>query len=159
MTANTEERVVVTTFVEVKPSDAFEIFTSQIDAWWKRAPRYRRMPGQIGMLSFEGTPPERVLVEKDRASTTVIGRVLAWEIGKRLSFEWTGQDLSPTDRTEVEVRFEAHRNGTRVTIEHRGIGALPPSHPARHGLSGEAFEAMFGYFWADLLASFRLRCG
>ena len=158
MTAHIEERVVVTTFVDVKPSDAFEIFTSQIDVWWKRAPRYRRMPGQSGTLSFEGTPPER-LVERDRASTVVIGRVLAWEVGKRLSFEWSGQDFSDADRTEVEVRFEAHRSGTRVTLEHRGIGALPANHPARHGFSGEAFEAMFGYFWADLLASYRLRCG
>jgi len=158
MTAKAEERVVVTTFVDVKPSDAFEIFTSQIDAWWKRSPRFRRMPGHGGTISFEGTPPERRLVEKDRASTTVIGHVLAWEIGKRLSFEWRGQDFSAADRTEVEVRFEAHRSGTRVTLEHRGIGALPANHPARHGFSGEAFEAMFGYFWADILASYRVLC-
>jgi len=151
------ERVVVTTFVEVKPSDAFELFTRDIDLWWKQTPRYRRMPGQSGKLSFEGAPPER-LVEKDSATTTVLGRVLAWEAGKRLAFEWRGGDFTEADGTEVDVRFEAHRNGTRVTLEHRGLGTLPVSHRARRGFTGEAFEAMFGYFWADLLTSYRLRC-
>ena len=117
------------------------------------------MAGQTGgTLAFEGDPPER-LVETDRSSTTVIGRVLAWEAGQRLALEWHGGDFSAEDRSEVEVRFEAHRSGTRVTLEHKGLGLLPASHKARHGFSGEAFEAMLGYFWADLLTSYRMRCG
>ena len=153
-----KERVVVSTFVQLTPNDAFEIFTRDIDLWWKRSPRYRRMPGQTGKLSFEGAPPKR-LVETDRATTHVIGRVLAWEIGKRLAFEWSGGEISQRDQTAVEVRFEAHREGTRVTLEHRGLGTLPTKHPARRGFTGEAFEAMFGYFWADLVTGFRVHCG
>lgn len=153
-----QERVVITTFVEVKPSAAFEVFTRDIDLWWKRSPRYRRMPGQAGKLSFEGTPPER-LVESDGSGITVLGRVLTWEASKRIAFEWHGGDLSAADGTQVEVRFEAHRAGTRVTLEHRGLGALPADHPARRGFTGEAFEAMFGYFWADLITGFRMHCG
>lgn len=150
-----EERVVVTTFVEVSPHDAFEVFTREIDLWWKRTPRYRRMPGQKGTLAFEGEPPARLV--ENGASTVVLGRVLAWEAGKRVAFEWQGGELTAADRTEVEVRFEAHRTGTRVTLEHRGLSSLPAKHPARHGFSGEAFEAMFGYFWADALTGYRLR--
>jgi uncharacterized protein YndB with AHSA1/START domain len=156
--ANAQERVVVTTFVAVKPSAAFEIFTRDIDLWWRQSPRYRRMPGQTGKLSFEGTPPER-LVERGGSTVTVLGRVLAWEAGKRLLVEWRGGALMDATHSEVEVRFEPLREGTRVTLEHKGIGMLPAGHPARHGLSGEAFEAMFGYFWADALVSYRLRCG
>ena len=147
------ERVVVTTFVEVSPHDAFEVFTREIDLWWRQTPRYRRLPGQRGTLCFEGEPPAQ-LVEKG-ASTVVLGRVLAWESGKRVAFEWRGGELSAEDQTQVEVRFEAHRSGTRVTLEHRGLSSLPPQHPARHGFSGEAFEAMFGYFWADALTGYR----
>lgn len=149
-----EERVVVSTFVEVSPGDAFELFTREIDLWWKRSPRYRRMPGQAGTLSFDGEPPLQ-LIEKDGADTVVLGKVLAWEAGKRVAFAWHGGELTEADQTQVEVRFEAHRGGTRVTLEHRGLGSLPSQHAARHGFSGEAFEAMFGYFWADLLTAYR----
>jgi uncharacterized protein YndB with AHSA1/START domain len=154
MNALEPERVVVTTVVELDPERAFEIFTSQIDRWWRRTPRYRGMPGQTGRLSFEGTPPER-LIEQDGEEVTVIGRVLAWEPGRRVAFEWSNAEVPPSDRTEVEIRFEPHTKGTRLTLEHRGLGDLPPSHPARRGFTGEAFQAMFGYFWADLLASYR----
>jgi uncharacterized protein YndB with AHSA1/START domain len=151
---NREERVVVTTFVERTPADAFEIFTREIDRWWKRTPRYRRMPGANGRLGFEGTPPAR-LVETDGANATVLARVLAWEPGKRLVLAWQGGDFDASDGTEVGVSFEAHRGGTRVTLEHHGLGTLPASHRVRHGFSGEAFEAMVGYFWAELLTGFR----
>ena len=157
-TERTEERVVVSTFVAVKPDAAFEIFTRDIDLWWRRTPRYRRMLEQAGTLAFEGTPPER-LVEQGGASVTVLGRVLAWEAGKRLVFEWQAGELADALHSEVEVRFEPLRGGTRVTLEHRGLDQLPVNHPARRGLTGEAFGAMFGYFWADALASYRLRCG
>lgn len=157
MSNASEERVVVSTFVAVEPEAAFEVFTRDIDLWWRQSPRYRRMPGQTGKLSFEGAPPER-LIESDSKTTTEIGRVLAWEAGKRVAFEWHGGDFGPSDRTQIEVLFEAHRGGTRVTLEHKGLGALPAHHRARHGFSGEAFEAMLGYFWADLLTGYRSRC-
>lgn len=155
MTGDAKEQVVVSTFVELPPSEAFAIFTRDIDLWWKRSPRYRQMPGQAGSLRFEGEPPER-LVEHSAKRRAVIGRVLSWEPGARVSFEWSTSELAEHDRTSVEVRFQAHRHGTRVTLEHHGLAALPAKHPARRGLSGGAFAAMFGYFWADLLASFRM---
>lgn len=150
------ERVVVTTVVALSPEAAFQVFTRDIDRWWRRTPRYRRLPGQSGALSFDGDPPAR-LVERHGDTTTVIGRVLAWEVGRRVRFEWSGAQIAESDRTEVEVRFESHGASTRVTLEHHGLATLPKTHPARGGFEGEAFEAMFGYFWADLLAAYRLR--
>jgi hypothetical protein len=156
MSIENKERVVVTTFVNLPPKTAFEIFTREIDSWWRKTPRYRRVQGSVGSLAFDGTPPER-LVERGTAGETVLGRVLGWETGKRLAFEWYGGDFSKEDRSEVEVRFDQHRDGTRVTLEHKNLAALPLAHRARHGFSGEAFEAMLGYFWADLLTSYRTR--
>lgn len=151
---NRQERVVVTAFVERTPGDAFETFTRDIDRWWKRAPRYRRMPGANGKLAFEGSPPQR-LVETDGANVTVLARVLEWSPGKRLLLAWQGGEFDASDGTEVDLSFEVQRGGTRITLEHRGLGTLPASHRARHGFSGEAFEAMVGYFWAELLTSYR----
>jgi uncharacterized protein YndB with AHSA1/START domain len=148
------ERVVVTVVVERTPGDAFESFTREIDRWWKRTPRYRRMPGANGKLAFEGSPPAS-LVETDGAAATVLARVLAWEPGKRLVLAWQGGDFDASDGTEVDVSFEWDRRGTRITLEHRGLGTLPASHRVRRGFAGEAFEAMVGYFWAELLTSYR----
>jgi uncharacterized protein YndB with AHSA1/START domain len=156
MSVDGEERVVVSTFVNLPPKSAFEIFTREIDSWWRKSPRYRRVQGEIGSISFDGAPPER-LVERGPSGETVLGRVLGWEAGKRLAFEWYGGDFSKEDRSEVEVRFVAHRAGTQVTLEHKNLSALPLTHRARHGFSGEAFEAMLGYFWADLLTGYRAR--
>ena len=39
-----EPSVVVTTLVEVDPVTAFEIFTEDVEAWWKQGPRYRVQP-------------------------------------------------------------------------------------------------------------------
>lgn len=148
------ERVVVTAVVERSPRDAFELFTRDIDRWWKRTPRFRRRPGDDGRLAFEGSPPDR-LVEGDGADSVVLARVLTWEPGKRLVLAWQGGDFDAGDGTEVHVSFEAHVRGARITLEHRGLGSLPANHRARHGFSGEAFEAMIGYYWAELLTGFR----
>ena len=35
------ESAVVTTVVPADPAAAFEVFTAQVDAWWKRGPHFR----------------------------------------------------------------------------------------------------------------------
>jgi hypothetical protein len=61
--------------------------------------------------------------------------------------------FAPHESTEVEVRFEPVPGGTR----HRGWDAMPPGHPARHGLFGPAFTSMMGLWWADRLEALRAR--
>jgi hypothetical protein len=53
------------------------------------------------------------------------------------------------------VRFEEQGTGTRVVLEHRGWEAIRPNHPARHGLTGEAFSSMIGLNWGELVSTFR----
>jgi hypothetical protein len=49
------DSVRVTTVVPVDPPAAFEVFTGQVDAWWKRGPRYRPGLLRLGVMRFE--PP------------------------------------------------------------------------------------------------------
>src|SRR5262249_50687728 len=79
----------VTTTVEVDPKDAFEVFTEEIEAWWKPGPRWR--PGR-GTLRFDGGQGGR-LVQVEGEEQTTIGRILVWEPGARLVFEWRGRGL------------------------------------------------------------------
>jgi hypothetical protein len=60
-----------------------------------------------------------------------MGRVTVWEPAKRLAFVYRSVHLPGGLQTEVEVRFEPVGDGTRVTLEHRGLEALPADEYAR----------------------------
>lgn len=146
----------VITYVEVSPLDAFEVFTDEVDLWWRRGPRYRSA-GPDSELCFESDGRGRRLIERGKAGVFEIGRVQVWEPGKRLLLEYRLTNFAADERTEVEVRFEEQGKGTRVVLEHRGWEALRADHPARHGLAGEAFSSMIGLHWGDLITSYRQR--
>jgi uncharacterized protein YndB with AHSA1/START domain len=145
----TKDSGTVTTVVAVDPARAFEVFTKEIGAWWRREPRYRFHPEKNGVMRFEpGTGGCLVEVhDPDTGQGFEVGRVLVWEPGHRLVFEFRGRDSAPGERTEVEVRFAPSGTGTRIVLEHRGWSALRPDHPARRGYSGPAFTDMIGLQW------------
>lgn len=153
------DRVTVSTQVDADPDTAFRIFTEDVDAWWQRGPANRFGGGREGRLCFEPGVGGRLIEVFDAAGRDVyeVGRVRVWESGARLVFEFRGVAFERGESTEVEVRFEAVAGGTRVTLEHRGFGALRSGHPARHGLEGPAFEGMLGLWWADRLLELRRR--
>jgi uncharacterized protein YndB with AHSA1/START domain len=151
----------VTTRVAVDPQTAFEVFTGEVDAWWCRGPRFRWAPGRGGRLRFEPGVGGRLV--EDRADgggdAFEVGRVLAWEPGARLVFEFRARSFEPGQVTEVEVRFEAEGDGTRVSVEHRGWERLPRDHPARHGMDDGAFADMMRVWWLDLLGACAAHAG
>ena len=134
------DAVTVTTVVRVDPAAAFHIFTEEIDAWWKRGPGYRSADGAMRFESgrlLEGGEP--------------IGRVLAWEPGARLLLEWSTWSFRPGERTEVEVRFEAVGDGTRVTVEHRGWES--------RGSGAGVFRTVVGLWWGAMLPGYVAHTG
>jgi hypothetical protein len=150
------DKVKVTTWVGVDPATAFDVFTSEVDAWWRRGKRYRS-GAEASVMRFEPGVGGRLVEVLDRATGEEheIGRVRVWEPGRRLVVDWRNRNFEPRQVTEVEVVFEADGDGTRVTLEHRGWDSLPAGHPARHGLEGRAFESMMGQWWADAMTVFR----
>jgi uncharacterized protein YndB with AHSA1/START domain len=146
--------VTVTTVVAVDPATAFEVFTDEVDLWWKTGPRYRVDPGRKSSMRFEGGAGGRLLeIYEESDDAFEHGRVLVWSPAERVVFEMGGRDFAPGESTEVEVRFESIERGTRVTVEHRGWDKLPKDHAVWHGLEGPAFHSMMGIWWADLLVS------
>ncbi|HEX7557859.1 MAG TPA: SRPBCC domain-containing protein [Usitatibacter sp.] len=149
----------VTVTIGVDPADAFEIFTRDIDIWWRRGPRFRNAPGDRGFVRIEPGVGGRVYESFDagRGERVVeIGRTKVWDPPHRLLFEWRNSNFSPAEKTEVEVRFQPSASGTRVTVVHRGWSALRGDHPARHGLAGAEFSRMIGLWWGDQATSLRL---
>ena len=152
----------VTTVVAADPATAFELFTTEVDAWWRRGPRFRHGLGRPSVMRFEGGEGGRLLERytDEAGGAFEVGRVLAWKPGDRLVFEWRGNNFEPGLVTEVEVRFERDERGTRVTLEHRGWDRVPLEHASRHGYgSSDAFTSMIGLWWGDLLASLRVHAG
>lgn len=142
--------------VDVEPAVAFEVFTTELDAWWGRGPRFRFVPPYAGTMRLEPGLGGRLLhVVDDGDRVFEVGRIEAWEPPRRLAFTWRLPNFRFGQITRVEVRFEPAAAGTRVTVAHDGWDGLPPEHPARHGLPGRAFVLMKGGWWGDLLTAFR----
>ena len=127
------DRVTVTVVVRAAQAEAFRMFTEEVDAWWRRGPRYRQRDGAM-RLDAGG------LAEGGEQ----IGRVIEWQPPARLLIELWTWSFRPRERTEVEVRFEAVGDGTRVTVEHRGWERRP---------SGAAqFRTEVGLWWGAMAA-------
>ena len=90
------------------PAEAFEVLVEELADGLAR----------LG-LGFETGAGGRV-VEGD----VEVGRVVAWEPGRRVALAWRPADWQPEEATEVELSFEPAGDGTRVTLEQRGWGRL-----------------------------------
>lgn len=148
----------VTVAVAVPPEVAFEVFTREIDRWWKRGPAFRPSGAQGGFIHLEPGVGGRLFYSFDGDEgehVFVAGRVTVWEPPSRLTFTWRNATFTAEQSTEVEVEFARSRSGTLVTVTHRGWSALPVDHPARHGLPDAAFFRSVGLWWGELMSSLR----
>jgi hypothetical protein len=153
------DRVRVQTTVHVDVAHAFDVFTLELDLWWRTGTAYRIGGKHAGKLHLEPRLGGRVFEQYGETGRSVheIGTITAWDRPHRFAFTWRGINFSPGEITLVEVWFEACDAGTLVTLEHRGFAALPPEHPVRHGKPVVGFIADLGMWWAGLLSSFRTR--
>ncbi|RIL05594.1 MAG: activator of HSP90 ATPase [Proteobacteria bacterium] len=148
----------VSVSVRVPPADAFEIFTQEIDLWWRRGPAFRIAGKRPGTLAFEPGVGGRLFetVELDAGPRVfVMGTILEWEPPHRLAFEWRGVNFAKDESTRVEVSFRAAGASTLVTVRHTGFAALRDDHPVRHGHAGAAFSRFIGLWWGELATSLR----
>lgn len=149
----------VQTFVRLPPQRCFDVFTLELDAWWRRGRAYRVGGKHEGALHLEPRLGGRVFQEYGERGSSVheIGNITAWDPPGHFSFTWRGINFVASDAsTTVEVWFEASGEGTRVTLEHRGFAALRPDHPVRHGAAVVDFIGEIGHWWGSLVTSLRL---
>jgi uncharacterized protein YndB with AHSA1/START domain len=148
----------VTVYVAVSPDAAFEIFTQEIDLWWRHGRKFRTFGRRHGQINIEGHLGGRLFetLEVNGSTRTFdVGKVIAWQPPRALCLEWRAVNFKPEEKTLVDVTFAASGDGTLVTVQHRGWAALRDDHPARHGLHGADFSRMIGLWWGELLTSLR----
>lgn len=147
--------------VAVAPPLAFEIFTEEIDSWWRRGVKFRNAGARGGFLRIEPGVGGRLFESIDgEAAPHVfeVGRVRIWEPPHLLAFTWRNANYAAGEHTEVQVAFASVAAGTLVTVTHRGLSALRADHPARHGLQGAGFSRMIGLWWGEQMSSLREVC-
>jgi hypothetical protein len=115
--------------VPVDPDTAFHVFTAEIGEWYQSGRYSWNDPARAVGIRFDR---ERLVEvwDEDTGEGYEMGRVLVWEPGARLAFEFRSAFL-PSEPTEVEVRFEPRDEGTLVTLEHRGLDRFPPEDQLR----------------------------
>ena len=114
--------------VRVDPATAFKVFTEEIGAWYRSGRYSWNDPDRAVGIRFEPGDGGRLIEVWDETTGEgyEMGRVIAWEPGTRILFQYRNVSLPPAPLTEVEVRFHPVEGGTRVTLEHRGFDGLPP---------------------------------
>ena len=129
--------------VPVAPGAAFELFTARIGDWWRdywndaQAVTIRLEPGAGGRL-VEVWDPET-------GEGFEIGRVTAWEPGRRLALSWRESGWEADEATEVEVRFEPTGGGTRAALVHRGWERVAGDPHAGEGYT-EGWEELLAWY-------------
>jgi uncharacterized protein YndB with AHSA1/START domain len=109
------DRVEVSVDVAVSPEVAFDVFTREIDAWYRVDTVTLPDITRTAAIRFEPRLGGRLLDVHDLASGEgrELGRITAWEPGRRLAF-------TDNEGSEVDVSFEPAESGTRVTLVQRG---------------------------------------
>jgi uncharacterized protein YndB with AHSA1/START domain len=153
------DQVSVMVRLAVPPAVAFDVFTQEIDLWWRKGVAYRASGRTPGVFTLEPRVGGRLFEEYEGPAGLRVheaGRVTIWNPPSHLEFEWRGSNFAPGESTIVEVKFVAtDSGGTQVRLVHRGFAALRPDHPVRHGEPVVVFIRTFGTWWSGLLMAFR----
>jgi uncharacterized protein YndB with AHSA1/START domain len=121
------------------PDVAFKIFVEEIAQWWPTDKYSFIGPDatpiiepRVGGRFYETAPDGREYI---------IGEVLHYEPGVRLTYTWKGN----VGVTEVDIRFTAEGAGTRVDVAHSGWEKLPDGETAA-GQYSTGWDEVLGYF-------------
>lgn len=124
-----------------RPTDvAFKIFTEEWDKWWPK-----------NDYSFLGPEADTIIEPKSGGRfyekapdgrEYTIGEVIAYEPGAHLAFTWNHENNAGT--TEVDVRFIAEGNGTRIELTHGGFEKL----------TDDKMAAGYNAGWDQVLAAY-----
>jgi uncharacterized protein YndB with AHSA1/START domain len=104
--------------VGVPVETAFRVFTEQVGAWWPLATKSVGQDDSIGLV-IEPQVGGRVYEQVRSGEEHEWGEVFTWEPPHLLAFTWH-PGRGPETRQEVEVRFTASGDGTRLDLEQRG---------------------------------------
>jgi uncharacterized protein YndB with AHSA1/START domain len=113
-----------TILVQASADKAFEVFTAGIDRWWPKSHGIGATP--VTRSIIEGFVGGRWYTKHEDGAEVVIGHVRVWQPAERFVVTWEisaawKPDARAALASEVDVRFIAAAEGTRVELEHRNF--------------------------------------
>ena len=146
MSATLLEPLEISVVVPLPRERAFALFTSGIATWW---PVRTHSIGEEQTISCAIEPHVGGEVFEAQADGTraTWGRVLVWEPPQRFACSWyPGHPES--EAQQVEVRFEADADQTRVVLRHYGWEALGAKAAAVRNAYQNGWKLVFGERYA-----------
>lgn len=143
--------------VAATPQRAFDAFVGEIGAWWQPNGLFEFRIGKSGVLAFEPGADGRLTETYQDGNVFEIGKITVWQPPERLAFTWRQASFRGEMLTNVEVRFQASGEETRVVVEHGGWDSVPQKHAARHGFPLGVFQQRHAEWWHLLLGNYGQR--
>lgn len=112
------EAVRKTVTVDCVVEEAFRVFTTDAISWWP-VDSHSINGNEVKEIVFEGREGGEVYEVTADGKRGHWASVLGWEPPNRIVLAWNILERE-TIPTEVEVRFTAEGDSTRVELEHRG---------------------------------------
>ncbi|WPU91554.1 SRPBCC family protein [Mucilaginibacter sabulilitoris] len=121
--------------VNAAQQTCFEAFTQKMDTWWPRTHHVGKCP--MTEMVLEAGQGGRWYSKHEDGSEVNVGIILAWNPYDLLLLNWqidANFQYDPSITTEVEVKFIAEGDRTRVFMEHKDLERL--------GEGGKAIDSM-----------------
>jgi len=138
------EAVRKTVTVDCVVEEAFRVFTSDAISWWPTE-THSLYEGKVREIVFEEREGGEVYELSSDGEKGHWATVLAWEPPGRLVLAWNVANAEALP-TEVEVRFTAEGDGTRVELEHRGWEALAEEGAEKRGNYDTGWDHVLGLY-------------
>jgi uncharacterized protein YndB with AHSA1/START domain len=100
--------------VQRSPEISFRVFCENMSQWWPEG-----FGGKDTKLFLEGRVGGRFYEQRSDGTEYQIGQVTAYQPPSIVAFTWRAPSWDV--HTQVEVRFAAEDEGTRVVLEHSGF--------------------------------------
>jgi uncharacterized protein YndB with AHSA1/START domain len=130
-------------WVARSPEVSFKVFCEEMGDWW---------PGGFGgkdcKLFLERTVGGRFYERRPDGTEYEIGLVTAYQPPSLVAFTWRAPSWDVT--TQVEIRFTAEADGTRVELEHRGWEQSEKTRDARSNYDS-GWGTILGHYQAALV--------
>jgi uncharacterized protein YndB with AHSA1/START domain len=141
------EAVRRTVTVDCTVEEAFRVFTAGATSWWP-VDTHSIHGAAVQEVVFEGREGGEVYELTADGERGHWARVLTWEPPSRLVLAWNILEREAVP-TEVDIRFVAEGESTRVELEHRGWEALAEEAKAK--------RENYDRGWGNVLAVYRER--